>query len=295
VSDLSICVLLYGDHRDLATRCLGSITLSDVSEIQSKVQDIRVGLNDLSRENEAYVNLWAAKASKACRFPIITYKRKGSKKPVKYPMMRRMFYDPKRPMGRYLMWFDDDSYVVPRRDDPHLWWLETIEQLEAGTDVIGQWWDMPIQGSQWDWIRLQPWRDMSLPRPSKFSFPQGGWWSARTQFILLNNYPFRQLSHTGGDVMLGELCRHTKARTTDVTADYDSVRINADESGDHSTSPRRGVIKELPLGYASSDLKSNYSHQNFVVRVNVYRDGFLVEEGDLDAEHFKETPSGVAT
>ena len=75
--DLSICSLLYGDHRDLALRCLGSLPLSGVSGIQSNVRDMRVGMNKVCEGTRAYGELWASKGSESCDFPVITFERLG--------------------------------------------------------------------------------------------------------------------------------------------------------------------------------------------------------------------------
>ena len=67
--DLSICALLYGGYYDLATRCLGSISISGVSSVQKDIQDIRVGLNEVCPDTRRYVEMWARKVTRSCSFP----------------------------------------------------------------------------------------------------------------------------------------------------------------------------------------------------------------------------------
>lgn len=276
--DLSICSLLYGDHRDLALRCLGSLTLSGVSGIQSNVRDIRVGMNKVCSGTRAYVELWASKVSESCDFPVITFERLGTFRPTKYPMMRRMFWYPGRALGDYVMWFDDDSYVVPRRDNPQSWWEDILTTMR-GCDILGQGWERSLSGSQRFWVYRQPWFDPEKGLPDKLRFCQGAWWCARSALLAAADYPFEDLQHNGGDSMLGELARHKQWRVEHVPGDYEDVRINADYLGDHSSAPRRGIIDDKDIGVLTNKSSLPHpDHQSFESLVRVYKGGCLVEE-----------------
>ena len=286
--NLSICSLLYGDHRDLAMRCLGSLTLSGVAGVQANVKDIRVGMNQICDTTRTYVELWATKVSQSCKFPVITFERLGSTRPTKYPMMRRMFYLPDYPLGDYVMWFDDDSYVVPRKKEPQTWW-EDIFSLMGDCDLLGQGWERPLSGRQRFWIYRQPWFDPELGFPNKLKFCQGAWWCARSSLLSEADYPFEELQHNGGDSMLGEMARHKSWRIKYVPNDYEDVRINADEVGNHSAAIRRGITDDKDIGVLIT--KSNLprpDYHSFESLVRVYRDGCLAEEevvsGDTESK-----------
>jgi hypothetical protein len=280
--DLSICLLLYGDHRDLALRCLGSLTLSGVSDVQDKVRDIRVGMNEVCDGTRAYVELWASKVSESCKFPVITFERLGPFRPTKYPMMRRMFYYPPHALGECVMWFDDDSYVVPRRHDAQSWWEEIFSTM-ADCDMLGQEWERPLSGKQRLWVYRQPWFDPEKGLPDKLRFCQGAWWCTRSALLASADYPFEDLQHNGGDSMLGELARHKDWRITYVPSDYRDVRINADYLGEHSAAPRRGITKDQDIGVLVTKASLPHSdHQSFKSLVRVYKDGCLAGEETVD-------------
>jgi hypothetical protein len=280
--DLSICLLLYGDHQDLALRCLGSLTLSGVSAIQDRVKDIRVGMNKVCDGTRAYVELWASRVSDSCRFPVITFERLDVFRPTKYPMMRRMFYYPSRSLGDCVMWFDDDSYVVPRDHNPQDWWGEILSTME-GCDMLGQGWERSLVGKQRFWVYRQPWFNPEVGLPDKLRFCQGAWWCAKSALLAAADYPFKDLQHNGGDSMLGELARHTGWRVEYVPVDYADVRINADRFGTHSEAPRRGIVKELDIGVSCTKASLPHpDHQNFKSRVSVYEAGRLVKEEVID-------------
>ena len=76
--DVTICALLYGDHPDLADRCLRSI-VDTVGESAA----LRIGLNAVSPPVAAWVKAWAR--------PDEIWE--SAENICKYPMMRRLFYE----------------------------------------------------------------------------------------------------------------------------------------------------------------------------------------------------------
>jgi hypothetical protein len=279
--DLSICALLYGGYYDLATRCLGSISISGVSSVQKDIQDIRVGLNEVCPDTRRYVEMWARKVTRSCSFPVIVFERQGPQRPTKYPMMRRMFYHPSHPLGSHVMWFDDDSYIVPRKTKPYAWWHEVLKEIDS-CDLLGQSWNRPIEGKQREWISQQPWADPSTRPLDRLYFCQGGWWCADADRLAAADYPFPVLQHNGGDSMLGELARQQLWDVKYVPENYKDVRINADSFGHHSEAKRRGISNDKDIGvfrYSSSVVRNQHKFKSLV---HIYQDGFLVQEDIVD-------------
>jgi len=145
----SVCVLLYGDYPDLAKRCLGSIETS-LDEGQTLVHDFRIGLNAVAPGVFEYVARWAQDIAGNRGLPVYLFVPPHNV--GKCPLMRRMFYQRSIPLARYVMWFDDDSFLVPTPG----WWQRVAEMISRA-DVIGQTgWGMPIRGNQWEWVCSQP-------------------------------------------------------------------------------------------------------------------------------------------
>ena len=254
----SVCVLLYGDHLSLTQRCLESIR-ERLAEGQGYIADFRVALNDVIPATAAYVLAWGQSVAQSHDIPTHLYRTNYNS--FKYPIMRRMFYDESRPLSEYVMWFDDDSFLVGGDD----WWKTTADSL-GDADMTGQTWFHPIVGNQWEWIQHQPWYNESVGSPTVtkgkagYKFCQGGWWIAKSQMLVDNDWPIPEIKHCGGDSMLGELIRH-KGYT--INEYFDGVRINADDQGRHSKMPRRGY-SETPVG-AKFDVSrpTDTSHQQF--------------------------------
>lgn len=264
MKDFTICVLFYGNYPALARRCLDSIKNGIRMDA---VLDIRIGLNEPCKETAEYVfdtakDLDTTVSIWTC--PTNAYK---------YPLMRRMFYGHHEP-AKYLMWFDDDSYLTTI--DPL--WIDRVRNAIEPVDMIGQnGWHMEMVNDQWYWIIKQPWynpaagypmtmvrRTESDPygrmqeRPS-FVFCQGAWWVAKRDMLFKHDWPWPELKHNGGDSMLGEMIRQQGYKT----AYFDEgVRINADAFGHHSKSPRRGY-SEKRLGYYGHNSNPDLRHQDF--------------------------------
>jgi hypothetical protein len=80
----------------------------------------------------------------------------------------------------------------------------------------------------------------------------GGWWVARTAFLQKWDYPFRELQHNGGDVILGELCRQQDAF---MLSWHSRVTVNK--------AARRGEKTLRPF----EPPQITYEHHNFVCDV----------------------------
>jgi len=266
---LTICALLYGDHFDLAQRCLGSIETA-IPGGNRYVAAFRIGLNECCPATLRYVrDVTKRLTSSYADLRIETYSTETNV--CKYPLMRRIFREPEPIKTKYAMWFDDDSYFDETKVDKK-WWPAMFEAIK-GKAMIGQHWLMPIQGNQWAWIESQPWFNAAVGRPPKmarnkvaFEFCQGGWWVAESKALLNNDWPLPEIRHNGGDSLLGEMLRHLGLK---MGRFYGGVHINADASGRHSKAARRGYTeKHVGWDYAGKPLST--AHQEFTYKYNVF-------------------------
>src|SRR5688572_16582320 len=98
----TVAVLLYGDHPELARRCLNSIHPTEW------VGEVRIGLNRVSLRTRKFALAWAE------RWPtsrVTFYEAVWARPDVpafKYPVMRHML---RRLLSPLVCWFDDDSYL----------------------------------------------------------------------------------------------------------------------------------------------------------------------------------------
>lgn len=238
---LTLCILVYGDHSDLAQRCLGSISERLHSAV-GVINEIKLGLNEISLATQQVVYGFE-ESVKNHEIPLTEYRCPINS--YKYPVMRRMFFDSERPLSEWVMWFDDDSYLD---FDSNLdWWGHLRSEAEKfQVDMLGKIYWQAMFPQQWNWIRKQSWFNSAIGQPApfrrfrnrpSFKFATGGWWMARSKIFAENNWPTPELKLHGGDSMLGELCRH---RGYSLTNFETGVRINADSQGNHSRAPGRG-------------------------------------------------------
>lgn len=227
------CVLLYGDHPDLAERCLRPL----LPLVAARRLGLRVGMNQVSRRTAVLVFDMMAEAPGQAVL-------NSQENILKYPMMRRLFgLDGGQPRvdTPYVMWFDDDSYV---KDPDPAAWLAAAEAAMAGADMVGSVYTMraPHTARQEAWIRSQPWYGgRPVQNPPKFA--TGGWWMLRTEVVYRHNWPVPDIIHDGGDTMLGELIHQQGLTLARFNA---GVAINADAAGRESKAPRRGRSGKTP-------------------------------------------------
>jgi hypothetical protein len=232
---VTVGVVLYGDHPDLAERCLGP--LWDLR--RSGLIQLRIGCNSCSDRTMEYLG-----GALHETVPVVV----ENVNIHKYPMMRALLNT--KPLQQRFMWFDDDSYIS---GDPEKVVRRAVD-LCADRSVVGQVWQMPLGGNQHLWVKAQPWyTGKPVPPQHNVRFCQGGWWVAPSELLHRLNWPSPELVRKGGDVMFGELCRQQGIFIHDVGRDF-GVRINADKEGRHSRSVTRGDPEELartrhPIGW----------------------------------------------
>lgn len=229
----TICVLLYGDHPDLAARCLHCL----LPHLEGGNVEVRLGLNAVSDATQKVVQTLVDRG-------IVRENNiyESSENICKYPMMRRMLYDSDNPIrSPYVMWFDDDSYILPGAGKPRPWLQLVNEHMQLG-DMIGSPYTMGLRGNQHLWIKDQPWyNNKDVAKGAKVKFMAGGWWCIRAEILQRYNWPPEAIKHRGGDVMLGELFRQQDLKFHQFKA---GVAINADDRGRESKAPRRGYDED---------------------------------------------------
>ena len=230
IDDFTICCLCYGDHPELAQRMLGSIR-----RVLPQQQWLRVGMNACSEATKAVVQ--QHHPNTVLDHPVNIHK---------YPLMRRLFRV--APIEtKYVMWFDDDSYLKDTAfDSPSgkTWKQRVLEKMSTGVGQIGGIYTIAPRGNQLKWMRDQPWYRGPDQVVTKFKFVTGGWWVAPTKLILDLDYPWKELDHNGGDVMFSQAVQQQGKR---ISAFRDGVAINADANGKESRAKRRGFTQN-PIG-----------------------------------------------
>jgi len=227
VDQFTICVLLYGNHYDLARRCITSIVGSGLPEGVS----LRIGLNAVCADTQRFVR---ATCPQAMFFEHAINRHK-------YPVMRDMVHGKHRVDTPYFMWFDDDSYLTRPLDE----FLSTVAAAIQTADLLGSPYTMKWRGNQKAFVRSRSWYAGKDPATRDvLRFMTGGWWTIRTQLLYRFDYPWTELDHCGGDSMLGELCYQQDLRMQKFRT---GVCINADWQGRESASDRRGFAQD-PLG-----------------------------------------------
>lgn len=236
-------VLIYGDYPELADRCLKS--LKHYME-PNFVGSIRIALNNPGKVSKDlaldYFN-FASADDRHKGIEIIVAEVEGEN-PAKYPIMRKLIYGEDFVNDyRLFMWFDDDSFL--QASDIFSTTSKQFE-LNAQYGVMGSRKSVLLQLGQDDYIRDQPWYNgKSVSSGRRQAFIAGGWWVASQEFLKSIDYPFKELHHRGGDVMLG-----AAAKQQDMHCVHNElgVKVNASEGQESHKSPRRGIMHEKPIG-----------------------------------------------
>jgi hypothetical protein len=267
----SVNVLLYGNYPQLAVRCLCSVICTADWDV---IGELRLGLNAVSKATRDVA--LAAAGGVPC--DVHVYEEAGGRNVWKYPMMRRMLHDPDRPVvPQFVMWFDDDSYVMDGLDSRKAlgstWWRRVLDVARDGTptgNLVGSKYRLVcgLKPGQAEGIKAQKWYN-GQPVAGNYTpqFIQGAWWVARTSVLQTWDYPFKELRHNNGDVLLGELYRQ---RGYGLRHFNEGVAINADERGKESGARRRGDTTPWPWeGWKPGDVP-DLSHHDFEVKVRSY-------------------------
>ena len=202
---LTVFVLCYGPHPELAKKCLGSLFAS----VPAERLDVRVATNQVPQATIDYL-----------RTLPITKLYINSENRHKYPVMRDMFYDDQRPIAtKYFLWLDDDTWVVKPQ------WIDDLCQ----TIINNHHYNFRMYGNlmyhdlkhysknggrpdQWfksaKWYRNKQFRvrggQVEAPNGSVIDFAVGWCWAMETAAMRAANVPCPRLGHNGGDITIGE-------------------------------------------------------------------------------------------
>lgn len=234
---VTIFALLFGDHHELHRRCLNSI----VETVPPSRMDLRVGANQICLETRNYL-----------RSLPITKIYENTKVRRKYGAMREMFYDPNTPIGtKWVIWFDDDSYVrnpqwlgmlgaaITGEQDPKVAMfgvrmLHVFKPGRKGKDPR-KWFQ---NASWWRGLHFRTKQGADAPNGNTIHFIVGGFWALKTDAIAACEIPDMRLNHNGGDICIGEQLHQN---------DYGIRLFNRNKEIIHtSASPRRGFNEVFP-------------------------------------------------
>jgi len=218
---LTIMVLCYGDHFDLAKRCLSSIT----TNFNKNQYHLRVGLNKVCEETKKYVlNL--------PEVDDIYVSKTNIHKPA---MWRRMAKDIPT---NWCMWFDDDSYVVdPNALNNRLNLINT-----QNFDMAGHVYYLHGEYPHFkNYIKQQDWyTGKQIPcgvleyeeiyntdgNETRWFFLTGGNWILRSNLLEKFNYPplsiskylsnNNQIANDGDDILICEILRQNNCKIIDI-------------------------------------------------------------------------------
>jgi GT2 family glycosyltransferase len=209
---VTVCVVAFGPHPDLAKRFLDSLYRHTPVELFQ----LRVGLNEVSTGTE---RLFKAAANRYGNIRIY----REPKNIFKSPLMRRLLYE--LPINtRWTLWCDDDALFT--KSD----WLHRLAwKIETAPDVV-MWGkehfalrDEPFL-EQWiksaHWFRHVPLRqhkDNNGTSGKLFCFAAGGFWAIRTEVLYQLDWPDKRLLQASDDLLLGEALRQNQLKLGNFT------------------------------------------------------------------------------
>lgn len=218
-----VLALFYGDHSQLARRCAMSLrALWNTGRV-----DLRLGLNEPSPRTLAVLDELLPGVPRTVCTPQI----------YKYPMMRRLVREYEGD-ATHMMWFDDDSCLLPGLDVTG--WLRTVS-ARAGQahGSLGSLYTQKLTEAQRAWVRAQPWY-AGREVPQEIVFNTGGWTVVPLALMRRHDWPDADLRHAAGDISLGALLHQHGLAPEPFRV---GLAINADENLRESEARRRGVTE----------------------------------------------------
>lgn len=221
---VTVCVLVYGDHPDLAGRFFERL----VRHTPMELVRTRIGMNAVGAATRRIVDSFVEDHPG-------TWVVDSGENLFKNRMMRRLFHE--RPLEtRWAIWFDDDSFV--RRDD----WLQSLAmRIEGspGSSMLGR----PAMVApdrrvlrfveSAAWFRGKPFLRIGEDGGGSewFTFVEGGFWAVRSDAVRMLDWPDPRLIHYLDDFIMGEALRQNDLT---MVPHWSGVEISA--------SPRRGPL-----------------------------------------------------
>jgi hypothetical protein len=218
-----VLALFYGDHPQLAQRCGSTLrALWNTGRV-----DVRVGLNDVSARSRKILEDLLPGVPMTAASPQI----------YKFPMNRRLLQTYQGD-ATHMMWFDDDSCLLPGVNAAA--WLDAITQRAAqARGSLGSTYSVQLTPAFIQWIAGQPWyTGREVPRELRFT--TGGFTVAPLDLLRRCDWPNVSLLHHGGDVSLGALLHQQGLEPEQFRV---GLAINADENLRESEARRRGLTE----------------------------------------------------
>lgn len=219
-SKITILVLCYGDHLDLAKRCLSSI----INNFDKNQYYLKVGLNKVSNETRDYV-------LSLNQVDDIYISKTNIHKPA---MWRRISKDIPT---KWCMWFDDDSYVLEKtalQDRLNLINTQDFDMSGHMYFLAGEYEDFKKYIKQQNWYNQKPIPCGILHYENIFNtdgldnrwfFLTGGNWLIKSELLEKFNYPPLTMGPAyGDDILLCEILRQNNYKLLD-TGEM-GIRIN---------------------------------------------------------------------
>lgn len=223
-ADVCICVLFYGaedEHFKLAQRVLNA----PMRCLAKRNIEFRFGCNAVGAATADYLRQQVAdhfqRATLFCSQENI----------LKYPMMRRMLYEP--PItAPVTMWFDHDSYLNP--DDSADAWLDRALKHVAGCNLIGSMQTGKIAEEYMAKQTDKPWFNPACDK-TYLSYVVGGWWTIKTDLLRRFNWPPEDLKQKNGEIVLSAMFKHQNLSHCHFR---EGVKINVNDAGVEAAAPR---------------------------------------------------------
>jgi hypothetical protein len=218
-----VLALFYGDHPELARRCGNTLrALWNTGRV-----DLRIGLNEASARTRAVLDALLPGVETESAEPQI----------YKYPMMRRLLAG-YRGDATHMMWFDDDSCLLPGIDAAG--WLQAVSTRAAATPgSLGSLYTTILNDVQRSWIAQQGW-STGRALPAQLLFNTGGWVVAPLALLRRCDWPEAGLRHAGGDISMGAMLYQQGLVPEQFRV---GLAINADAQLRESAARRRGVTE----------------------------------------------------
>lgn len=215
--DFEVLVCCYGDYLDISKRCIDSI-------LQYKSFDnlkIHIGLSDCSSLTKNYFRQLLDNSK-------ITTLIESNININKDPMMRLLLdlVD-----SKYMVWFDDDSYIVKNNWDKNL--QDQIAQNNV--DILGFPYVVGYNQQYMSFLRTRRWwkNKIRTNDPNICHFPVGGLWAAKCEYLRKYNYPDRNMIKKHDDMLLGDLLFQTNGSFDTMYGWNDTFMVNKnDRRGD---------------------------------------------------------------
>lgn len=223
-ADVCICVLFYGaeeQHFKLAQRVLND----HMRCLAKRNIEFRFGCNAVGRETHMFLLQQIAEHFHN------TVLFSSAQNIMKYPMMRRMLYNP--PItAPVTMWFDHDSYLNP--DDDVNEWLDRVLKNVDGCNLLGSVQKGAISAAQLDQMARQPWFNPACDK-TYLSYVVGGWWTIKTDLLRRFDWPSPDLQQKNGEIVLSAMFKH---QNLSLCHFREGVKVNVNDAGVEAAAPR---------------------------------------------------------